>query len=180
MKKAATRRTMMTALLGLGTGTTLCSSPLDESAWRAYQAVEEAWIRDRYALVVEQCPECADAAALDLEVKLAELQRREIQFHYLSRHNPQQLRGGMWQLSWLPVSEFDVSRMFADNPAYKRVEQKIRRLNEELRKSAQYEDFHRAQTRLWKTPEYRSIHRRYSGRLQDLNRIYGGSAAGAP
>jgi hypothetical protein len=169
----------MSALLGLGAGTAICSSELDQSAWRSYEAVEEAWIRDRHALLIEQCPECCDAAGIDLELKLAELQRRGLQFQYLAKHNPQQLRGGMWQLSWLPLSASDTSKMLLSSPAYRQQEEKIRRLGEELRESPDYEEFRRAQMRLWKTPEYRSVHRRYSGRLQELNRAYSGIVSGA-
>jgi hypothetical protein len=172
-----TRRTIMSALLGLGAGTALYTSPLNHGAWRAYEAVEEAWIRDRHALLLEQYPECAEAAAIDLELKLAELQRRGLQFDYLARTNPQQLRGGMWQLSWLPLADSEKSEAAAQSAAYRKQEARIRLLTSELRKHPSYESFHRSQTRLWKTPEYRSLHRRYSGRLQELNRIYAGQLA---
>lgn len=176
----STRREIMTTLLALGAGQSLYSSTLNEAAWRAYEAVEEAWIRDRHALLVDQSPECSGAAAIDLEIKLVELQRRGLQFQYLVKHSPQQLRGGMWQLSWIPISDASAAKLLALNPVYRRHEEKIRRLTEDLRKHPEYENFHRAQTRLWKTPEYHNSHRRYSARLQDLNRVYGGSAAGAP
>jgi hypothetical protein len=166
--------------MGLGSGNVICGSALDQAAWRSYEAVEEAWIRDRHALLLEQCPECAESAALDLELKLAELHRRGLQFLYLSKYNPHLLRGGMWQLASLPMSANDLTRMLANSPAYRRQEERIRQLTEELRQSAQYDDFRRAQMRLWKTPEYHSVHRRYTGRLQELNRIHSGSAAGAP
>jgi hypothetical protein len=172
-----TRRKAMGALLGLGAGTALYSSTLDPAAWRAYEAVEEAWIRDRHALLLAQCPDCADAADLDLELKLAELQRRALQFEYLSKHNPRQLRGGMWQLAWIPLKDAELARLATTMPAYRKQDEKVRRLTETLRHHEQYDEFHRAQTRLWKTPEYRSVHRRYSGRLQELNRIYGETAA---
>jgi hypothetical protein len=175
-----TRRTVMSTLLGLGAGTAVCGLALDETAWRAYEAVEEAWIRDRHALLLSQCPECGEAAGLDLELKLAELQRRALQFQYLSRHNPVQLRVGMWQLAWLELSTEDIGRLAASNPQFRRLDDKIRRLTEELRKHSESEPFRRAQIRLWKTPEYRSVHRRYSGRLHELNQIYNGSAAGSP
>ena len=176
----STRRTAISTLLGLGAGTTLCSSALDHGAWRAYEAVEEAWIRDRHALLLDLCPDCAEAAAIDLELKLAELHRREMQFQYLARNNPQQLRGGVWQLSWLPLSDLDIANIVASNPAYRRHEEKIRQLAQALRKAVQYNEFQRAQMHLWKTPEYRSVHRRYTGRLQELNGIYGGIGAGVP
>lgn len=174
-----TRRTAITTLLGLGSGTALYCAALDHAAWRAYEAVEEAWIRDRHALLVEQCPDCSDAAALDLELKLAELQRRAMQFEYLSKHNPRQLQGGMWQLTSIPLSDVELARVAAASPAYRKLDAQVRKLAEALRQHAQYEDFHRAQTRLWKTPDYHAVHRRYSGRLQELNRIYGAPAEGS-
>lgn len=158
----------------------LRGTTLDISAWRAYEAVEEAWIRDRHALVLEQCPECAAPAAIDLELKLVELQRRAFQFLYVSKNSPRQLRGGMWQLSWIPLSGRDTGRMVTESPQYRECEEKIRRLAAALRSEARYELFRSAQTRLWKTPEYRAIHRRYSGRLYELNRIYGGTLNGSP
>jgi hypothetical protein len=170
-----TRRKAIGTLLGLGAGTALYCSGLDQAAWRAYEAVEEAWIRDRHALLVEQCPECADTAAIDLELKLAELHRRAYQFEYLSKHNPRQLRGGMWQLAWIPLSDADLARLSAGAPAYRKQDEKVRGLTETLRQHAGYNDLQRAQMRLWKTPDYHSVHRRYSGRLQELNRIYGGA-----
>jgi hypothetical protein len=169
----------MGVLLGLGGGPALVCSALDQSAWRAYQAVEEAWIRDRHALLVEQCPECSDAAEIDLELKLAELQRRALQFQYLSKNNPRLLQGGMWQLTWIPLTDAELGRMAATEPAYRKQDDKIKRLNDLLRSHGEYAAFHRAQTRLWKTPAYHSVHRRYSGRLQELNRIYSGAADGS-
>jgi hypothetical protein len=174
-----TRRMAMGTLLGLGAGTAIYCSTLDEAAWRAYEAVEEAWIRDRHALLVEQCPESVDAAALDLELKLAELQRRALQFQYLNKHNPRALRGGMWQLAWIPLSDAELARIAGSSLAYRKQDEKVHQLTAALRQHERYEDFRRAQTRLWKTPEYHSVHRRYSGRLQELNRIYGGSVAGS-
>lgn len=174
-----TRRTAMSAILALGAGTALYCTALDQAAWRAYEAVEEAWIRDRHGVLVDQCPECPEAASIDLELKLAELQRRGMQFQYLSRYKPQQLRGGMWQLSWLPLTEAELTKLAATNLAYRKQDEKVRRLTEELREHPEYEDFRRAQMRLWKTPEYYSVHRRYTGRLQELNRLYGGTAAGS-
>jgi hypothetical protein len=175
-----TRRTLMSALLGLGAGTNLYGTALDSGAWRAYEAVEEAWIRDRHALILEQCPDCAGPAAIDLELKLTELQRRSIQFQYLSKHNPYELRGGMWQLSWIPISARDTLKMLAASPQYREFEEKIQRLAAMLRKDPHYDHFRSSQIRLWKTPEYRSVHRRYSGRLNELNRIYSGSLNGSP
>ncbi len=164
----------MGVLLGLGGGPALYGSGLDEAAWRAYEAVEEAWIRDRHALLIEQCPECSAAAEIDLEVKLAELQRRAMQFQYLVKHNSRLLQGGMWQLTWIPLTSAELSRMAASDPAYRKQDDRIRRLNAALRRHAGYEQFRRAQTRLCKTPDYHSVHRRYSARLHELNRIYGG------
>jgi hypothetical protein len=171
-----TRRSAITTLLGLGSGTVVCGSTLNGNAWRAYEAVEEAWIRDRYALLVEQCPECSEAAGIDLELKLAELRRRAMQFRYLSKHHPDQLRGGMWQLSWLPLSGADLTNLLETNAPYRQNEATIRKLTEDLRKHTTYEGFRVAQMRLWKTPDYRSVHRRYSGRLQELNQAYGPAA----
>ena len=87
----------------------------------------------------------------------------------------------MWQLSWIPLTDADLARIAASMPAYRKQDEKVRRLNEELRQHERFDDLHRAQTRLWKTPEYHSVHRRYSGRLRELNRIYGGGpVAGKP
>jgi hypothetical protein len=175
---STTRRTAITTLLGLGSGTSVYGSSLNRNAWRAYEAVEEAWIRERHALLIEQCPECAEAAGIDLDLKLAELHRRAMQFQYLGKHHPDQLRGGMWQLSWLPMTGADLRNLLETSPAYRHNEEAIRKLTDDLRKHASYSDFRKAQTRLWKTPDYRFVHRRYTGRLQELNKMYG-SAAGS-
>jgi hypothetical protein len=171
------RRSAVTVLLGVGSGTIVRSSELDQSAWRAYEAVEETWIRDRHALLLDQCGVCAEAAAIDLELKLAELRRRGLQFLYLSKHHPEELRGGVWQLSWIPLTTVDIAKITAVSPEYRRQEQKIRRLTEELRRSPNYENFRRAQTHLWKTPEYHALHRRYYSRLKELNEACGGMIA---
>lgn len=171
------RRSAVTVLLGIGSGTTVRSSELDPSAWRAYEAVEETWIRDRHTLLLHQSEVCSETAAIDLELKLAELRRRGLQFLYLSKHHPQELRGGVWQLSWIPLTTIDIAKITAISPEYRRQEQKIRRLAEELRKSPNYESFLKAQTRLWKTPEYHALHRRYSTRLKELNEVCGGMVA---
>ncbi|HYI94614.1 MAG TPA: hypothetical protein VEX68_13795 [Bryobacteraceae bacterium] len=175
-----TRRTVMSALLGFSAGSVLCGTPLDIGAWRAFEAVEEAWIRDRHALLLEQCPDCRGPASIDLDLKLAELQRRGIQFEYLNKHQPAQLRGGLWELTWIPLRPRDVSRLLSTNAQYRENEDRIQRLTATLRNNPHYDHFRTSQIRLWKTPEYRSAHRRYSGRLYELNRTYSGSVNGSP
>src|SRR5688572_18870770 len=104
--KMTTRRDMIETLLGLGAASALHAA-LDTPTWRSYESVEEAWIRDRHALLIMQSPAAEAPAQIDLELKLAELQRRKIQFRHLMKRNPQQLRGGVWQLSWLPFTDSD-------------------------------------------------------------------------
>jgi hypothetical protein len=163
---------MIESLLGLGAAGILHAA-LDSTAWRAYESVEEAWIRDRHELLVKYSPAAAGAAEIDLDLKLAELHRRSMEFMYLLKRNPKQLRGGVWQLSWLPMTETEKSNLENADQAYRRHERKIRRLSQALRDHADYDAFRQAQTRLWKTPEYREIHRKYSGRMQELQKTYG-------
>ena len=174
----STRRTMIETLLGLGAAGVLYGA-VDSNAWRAYEAVEEEWIRDRHLLVVSQAPDAAAAAQVDLDLKLAELHRRALEFKYLLRHNPRQLRGGVWQLSWLPLSDLDREALQMNEAAYRRQDEQIRRLAASLRKHPEYERLRQAQMRLWKTPEYKEIHRKYSGRVQELHRQYGGAGLGS-
>jgi hypothetical protein len=153
---------------------------LDYAAWRAFEAVEEAWIRDRYELLVQQAPAAINAAKLDLEIKLADLSRRAIQFRHLMSCDPSLLRGGIWQLTALPVSESEDVEIANTLPEYRKVSDRIRMLTEALRRHREYGVLQRAQVRLWKTPQYREVHRRYTGRMQELQRLYGsGATAGA-
>jgi hypothetical protein len=163
---------MIESLLGLGAAGILHAA-LDSTAWRAYESVEEAWIRDRHELLVKYTPAAAGAAEIDLDLKLAELYRRSMQFKYLLKRNPRQLRGGVWQLSWLPITESQKAELEAADAAYRRHERKIRQLSQALREHPDYDVFRQAQTRLWKTPDYKEIHRRYSGRMQELQKMYG-------
>jgi hypothetical protein len=158
---------MLETLLGLGAAGMLHAA-LDASAWYEYESVEEAWIRDRYALLVKQSPNAEAAAQIDLELKLAELERRAMQFRHLMKRDPRQLRGGVWQLSWLPFTDRERADLESADPAYKRQERKIRELSRRLREHPDYDAFRTAQTHLWKTLEYKEIHRRYSGRIQEL------------
>jgi hypothetical protein len=164
-----TRRAMIEVLLGLGAAS-VAHGALDFDAWRSYESVEEAWIRDRHALLIAQAPAAAGAAQLDLDLKLAELRRRAMQFQHLLKRNPGRLRGDVWQLSWVPFSDKDKAQLQTSDAAYGRLEEHIRGLSTALRTHPEYEEFQRAQTRLWKTPEYKEIHRRYSGRMQGLVR----------
>lgn len=167
-----TRRGMLESLFGLGAGTVLCHS-LDFSGWRAYEAVESAWIQDRHNLLVDQFPAFGGAASLDLELKLAELQRRGMQFRYLSQVHPRALRGGVWQLAWLPWNEKDSAALAAQDVTYRRQDEHIRVLTGELRHHPEYNQLRLAQTRLWKTPEYKDLHRRYTSQIQNLQNLYG-------
>lgn len=169
--KNASRRVVLEALLGLGAGSSLYGY-LDSTAWRAYEAVEEAWIRDRHAVLLQQAPAASSAAHVDLELRLADLARRGMQFRHLLKRDPNALRGGVWQLTSLPISERENAEMISI-PEYRKKDERVRQLNGALRRHPQYENLRRAQTRLWKTPEYREIHRRYTGRMQELQRLYG-------
>jgi hypothetical protein len=163
---------MIESLLGLGAAGILHAA-LDTNAWRAYESVEEAWIRERHELLVKYTPAAAGAAEIDLDLKLAELHRRSMQFKYMLKRNPRQLRGGVWQLSWLPITDAEKAELENADSAYRRHERKIRQLSQALREHADHDAFRQAQTRLWKTPEYKEIHRRYSGRMQELQKMYG-------
>lgn len=170
------RRVLLEAFLGLGVSATLYGS-LDGSAWTAYESVEEAWIRDRYELLVEQAPAAAGAARLDLELKLADLRRRGFQFRQVLSRDANALRGGVWQLTSLPVSEEENAEMVNASPEYRTRCERVRQLGESLRRHPDYEVLRRAQVRLWKTPQYREVHRRYTGRMQGLQLQYGSGAA---
>ena len=163
---------MLQTVLGLGAAGVLHAA-LDTSAWRAYESLEETWIRERSQLLAKQSPNAAGAARIDEELKMAELHRRALQFKHLTKHKPGQLRGGVLQLSWLPFSDEEKAELESSDADYRRQEKKIRELAESLRKHPEHEAFRHAQTRLWKTPEYRIIHRKYSGRLQELQKAYG-------
>ena len=84
----------------------------------------------------------------------------------------------MWQLTSLPVSDEENAGMMNTNAEYRASSERIRRLGQALRGHRDYELLRRAQIRLWKTPQYREVHRRYTGRMQELQLQYGsGSAA---
>jgi hypothetical protein len=170
------RRVLFEALLGLGATAALYGS-LDATAWTAYEAVEDQWIRDRHELLLEQAPMVAQAARLDLTLKLADLERRAMQFRQILGRDPNFLRGGIWQLTSLPVSDEDNTELMNANPEYRKRCERVRQLGEILRKHPQYETLRRAQVRLWKTPQYRDAHRRYTGRMQELQMQYGPGAA---
>ena len=75
----------------------------------------------------------------------------------------------------LPVSEAENSEMMSKVPDYRKQSDRIREMTDALRTHPQYEMLRRAQIRLWKTPQYREIHRKYMGRMQELQRMYGGT-----
>jgi hypothetical protein len=173
--RAVSRRSVLfRALPGLVATSALYA--LDSSAWRAYEAVEESWIRDRHELLVQEAPGAPDAAALDLEVRLADLRKRAIEFRFLTSRDTALLHGGIWQMASLPVTPA-LQRELQSNPEYRKAQETVRTLTEHLQKHPQFAVLQRAQMRLWKTPRYREIHRRYTGKMQDLQRLYGGSPA---
>ena len=160
------------AMLGLISGCNLFAS-MDLDAWRAYEGVEEGWIRDRYELVVQHAPAAVNAAKADLELKLADLSRRGMQFRHLLACSPAVLRGGVWQLTSLPVSESENAEMLSKLPEYRRQSEQLKQMTDALRSHPQYGILRKAQLRLWKTPHYREIHRKYMGRMQELQQVYG-------
>ena len=171
---APSRRSLIeAAILLFGAAGAAYGAP-DGDAWRAYEAVEEAWIRDRYELLISHAPAVVSAARLDLEIRLSDLQRRSMQFRHLSGCQPALLRGGIWQFVSLPVSDFENEEMMRGSTEYRKVTERIRSLNDALRVHGQFDMFRREQVRLWKTPQYREIHRRYMGKMQDLQRVYSG------
>jgi hypothetical protein len=175
---APSRRVLLEALLGIGATAAVLYGSMDTTAWTAYEAVEEAWIRDRHELLVEQAPACVQAARIDLELKLADLQRRGMQFRHILSHDPNLLRGGIWQFTALPLSEDDSLGLMGSSPEYRKVSDRVRQLGEALRRHPHYDVLRRAQIRLWKTPQYRDAHRRYTGRMQELQQNYGSGTAG--
>jgi hypothetical protein len=175
---STSRRVLLEVFLGFGATAAVLYASLDGTAWTAYEAVEEAWIRDRHELLLEQAPACVQAARIDLELRLADLQRRGMQFRQMLNRDPTLLRGGIWQLTALPVSDDDNLEMMGASQDYRRQCDRVRQLGEALRRHPQYDVLRRAQVRLWKTPQYREAHRRYTGRMQELQQNYGSGPAG--
>jgi hypothetical protein len=165
----------MQAVAGLSGGSLVYAS-LDLSAWRAYEGVEEQWIRDRHELLVREAPAAAGAAALDLEVRLADLHKRALEFRHLLAHDQQSLRGGIWQMASLSLPPVTQKELLS-NQEYRKQSDRLRALTDALRKHSQYGLLQHAQMRLWKTPQYREIHRRYTGRMQELQLTWGGTVA---
>lgn len=170
-RKGQTRRKLLfQAVLGLGAGSILYAS-VDVTAWKAYETVEESWIRERHELLVQEAPTALNVAALDLEVRLTDLRKRALEFRYIIGHDANLLQGGVWQMASLPISPQTQKELQAITD-YRRITDKLKRLTETLRHHPQYEILQRAQMRLWKTPQYRDVHRRYTGRMQELQRVY--------
>ena len=71
------------------------------------------------------------------------------------------------------MTDSDLTDLLADNPEYRQNEEPNPDPDRRLRKHPNLREFRAAQTQLWKTPDYRLIHRRYSGRLKELNKAYG-------
>lgn len=165
---------MLETLLGLS-ATSVLYANLDDSAWQAYEAVEEAWIRDRHELLLQQAPAALSAARIDLELKLADLQRRSMQFRHLLECDPSALRGGVWQMAAISVTDTEQMDLMTI-PEYRKACERVRHLTGSLRRHKHYEILRRAQMRLWKTPQYHEVHRRYTGRMHELARAYGGTA----
>jgi hypothetical protein len=165
------RRWILPALTSL-TATGVAVAGLDSTAWKAYEAVEEAWLHERHGMLVQQAPAALNAARLDLEIRLAELHRKALQFRHIQKCDPTLVGGAVWRLITLSLSS-DESSHLEITPEYKKLEEKIQRLDASLTRHAQYSILKRAQSRLWKTPQYRNAHRRYTGRLQDLQAQYG-------
>ncbi len=174
-----TRRGLIGAILGLGS-VSVVNAALDVSAWRAYAGVEEDWIWQRHSLVVKEFPNLAGVAKLYNELRLAELQRRGLQFGHLSKTRPNALRGGILQFGWLPWTEKDTAAQSAADAEYAKKDRYIRSLTEALRQHPDYDILRQSQTKVWKLPEYKEMHRRYTGRLQELQAFYGGELGGLP
>lgn len=158
----------MQAVVALGSGGVLHAA-VDASTWQAYEAVEESWIRDRHELLIQDAPTVIHAAAIDLEVRLADLRRRAIEFQHIVARDASLLNGGIWQMASLPLSA-QCRRELNRLPEYRRVVAEITQLTDDLRRHPQYPSLQRAQMRLWKTPQYVEAHRRYTGRMQELQR----------
>ena len=162
------RNLLMQAVVALGSGRVLHAA-VDASTWRAYQAVEESWIRDRHELLIQEAPTVILAAEIDLEVRLADLRKRAIEFEHVASRDSSLLNGGVWQMTSLPLSaqcRKELNRL----PQYRRIIAQLTQLTDSLRRHPQYPYLQHAQMRLWKTPQYVEAHRRYTGRMQELQR----------
>jgi hypothetical protein len=159
-------------LFCIGASALAAYASFDLSAWKAYEAIEEAWIRECHSFVIQQAPAGLGAAQIDLEIQLAELRHRGMAVQHMSKCTPRSLSGGVWQLTALtvPGEEHDHLEAMAE---YRKLGDRIAQLKATLKAHPQYNLLRRAQTRLWKTPQYRNAHRRYTGRLQELQTLYG-------
>lgn len=164
-----TRRILlMQAVVALGSGRVLHAA-VDASTWRAYQAVEESWIRDRHELLIQEAPTVILAAQIDLEVRLADLRKRAMEFEHIASRDASLLSGGIWQMVSLPLTP-QCRKELGRAPQYRQILAEITQLADSLRRHPQYPYLQHAQMRLWKTPQYVEAHRRYTGRMQELQR----------
>lgn len=172
-KGRTSRRIVLETLLCLG-GAPVLQAAADASVWQAYEAVEEGWIRERHRLLLQHAPGVAETAQVEMELRLADLKRRRMQFSFLQRHKPALLRGGIWQLTSLSLPPTEHEALLASEPDYRSLDENVRRLTDRLRRHPGHSEFRAAQTHLWKTPVYREYHRRYLLRMQHLQGLYSG------
>lgn len=152
------------------------SASADNQFWKAWEAAEEAWIRDRHELLIREAPAALNAAALDLEVRLVDLRRRSYEFRRVAGRDRAFPRSGMGALSEFSISPVERAEMMDTLPGYRKEDERLRQLDSALRRHPQYSMLLRAQLHVMKTPQYREIHRRHAGRMQDLYRLYGSVA----
>lgn len=169
------RRIVLETLLCLGGGSALQASA-DSAAWQAFEAVEASWIRERHRLLLLHAPGVAQAAELELDLRLTDLERRRRQFTHLQRRKSQLIGGGIWQLTSFSLPQTEHTALLGSDPAYRMLDGKVRRLTETLRQHPGHDEFRAAQTHLWKTPLYREQHRRYLQRMQHLQKLYSGES----
>jgi len=102
-------------------------------------------------------------------VRLTDLRKRAMEFEHIVSRDASLLNGGVWQMISLPLSaqcRKELNRV----PHYRQIMAQIAQLTDSLRRHPQYAYLQHAQMRLWKTPQYVEAHRRYTGRMQELQR----------
>ncbi|MGH9630918.1 MAG: hypothetical protein ACRD7E_21615, partial [Bryobacteraceae bacterium] len=138
--------------------------------WDIYQAVEEEWLRQRCKLVIRQAPAVAEAALLDLELAVGQLQLRAMEFRYALGMRRPRLRIGMWEMIGVQITDSERWRLRSVSGMFRQLERNVEDALAALVRSPDYVELRRRQAHTWKTPEGQSLYRSYWSSLERLRK----------
>jgi hypothetical protein len=163
-------------LVGIPTNCRAAPSGADDAAgkaWAAYSQAQGQYQQEMADFLSSRHAELKEVIVLSLDMQLALIERRSLEFRYLLATHPERIvrNQGISQFANFAWTDKDAHALRNSNPAYSAAPKRVETLRQRSQEHPQWPALRAANQSLAKDPEYQAIYQRFDQRVKEAEKL---------